>query len=346
MDRPRVHLKGGGDGLALRYLRLLLAPAQARGCDTEELLRRCHLTPAQLDNPSHVVTLVQFARALRGMQRALRDEMMGLATRPVRVGTFLLVARQMLRCANLGEAMRLGCSLYRLVLDDFAPRLRVEGDTATLEIVDLTPPDRYRATGHLVLLYGAIGLMSWMVQRPIALREVTLPVSYPDLAPADTLFEAPLRRGTPSRIAFDARWLEARLVADMQGLKIFILHWPLRRVAPYSEDVPLALQVRRCLRRWDIAQLPGLNALAATMGQTAKVLRRRLHEEGQSYRAIVDSLRRDTAMRLLNQPQLSVAEVGYRLGFSEPSAFHRAFKRATGMTPLAYRRLRTGPALS
>ena len=48
----------------------------------------------------------------------------------------------------------------------------------------------------------------------------------------------------------------------------------------------------------------------------------------------------DTAMRLLNQPQLSVAEVGYRLGFSEPSAFHRAFKRVTGLTPQDYRRQR------
>lgn len=343
---PGPSAAAASDGLALRYLRLLLEPAQARGCDTEELLRRCHLTPAQLADPLHVVTLVQFARALRGMQHALRDEMMALGKRPVRPGTFLLVAQQMLRCANLGEAMRLGCSLYRLLIDDFAPRLRVDGNTATLEIVDLTPPDAYRATGHLVLLYGAIGLMSWMVQRPIALREVALPASYPDFAPADTLFEAPMRQGGPSRIVFDARWLDARLIADMQGLKTFILHWPLRRLAPYREDVPLALQVRRCLRRWDIAQLPGLTALAATMGQTAKVMRSRLHEEGQSYRAIVDTLRRDTAMRLLNHPQLSVAEVGYRLGFSEPSAFHRAFKRATGMTPLDYRRQRAVAAFS
>ncbi|MFS2098823.1 AraC family transcriptional regulator ligand-binding domain-containing protein [Variovorax sp. Varisp85] len=328
------------DGVALRYLRLLLAPAQARGCDTEELLRRCHLTSTQLADPLHVVTLVQFARALRGLQRSLRDEMMALGKHPVRPGTFLLVAQQMLRCANLGEAMRLGCSLYRLLIDDFAPRLRVDDNTATLEIVDLTPPDTYRATGHLVLLYGAIGLMSWMVQRPIALREVSLPASHPDFAPADSLFEAPVHHTGKSRIVFDARWLDARLIADMRGLKIFFLHWPLRRLAPYQEDVPLALQVRRCLRRWDIAQLPSLTALAATMGQTAKVLRSRLHEEGQSYRAIVDALRRDTAMRLLNHPQLSVAQVGYRLGFSEPSAFHRAFKRATGLTPLDYRRQR------
>lgn len=329
-----------GDGLALRYLRLLLEPAHARGLDTEELLRRCRLTPAQLADPSHVVTLVQFASALRGMQHALRDEMMALGTRPVRPGTFLLVAQQMLRCASLGEALRLGCSLYRLLLEDFVPRLRVEGDTASLEIVDLTLPDTYRATGHLVLLYAAIGLMSWMVQQSIVLREVALPASYPDAAPADSLFEAPLRRGGPSRIVFEARWLDARVVPDMRGLRTFILHWPLRRLAPYREDMPLALQVRRCLKRWDIAQLPALPTLAGTMGLTAKIMRRRLHEEGQSYRTIIDTLRRDAAMRLLGQSELSVAEVGYRLGFSDPSAFYRAFKRATGMTALDYRRQR------
>ena len=333
-----------GDGLALRYLRLLLEPAQAKGCDTEELLRRCHLTPSQLADPSHVVTLIQFASALRGMQHAMRDEMMALDARPVRHGTFLLVAQQMLRCASLGEALRLGCSLYRLLLEDFVPRLRVQGHLASLEIVDLTPPGTYRATGHLVILYAAIGLMSWMVQQPIVLREVALPASYPDLAPADTLFEAPLRRDGPSRIVFEARWLQARVVPDMRGLKTFLLHWPLRRVAPYRENVPLALQVRRCLRRWDMAQLPALGTLAGTMGLTAKVMRSRLHEEGQSYRIIIDTLRRDTAMRLLGQSELSVAEIGYRVGFSDPSAFYRAFKRATGMTALDYRRQRAAAA--
>jgi AraC-like DNA-binding protein len=326
------------EGLALCYLRLLLQPAQARGLDTEALLRRCHLTPAQLADPVHVVTLTQFARALRYLQRALRDEMMALTTRPIRPGSFSLVAHQMLRSANLGEALRLGCSFYRLLLDEFWPRLRIDGALARIEIVDRTPPDTFRSTAHLVLLYGAIGLMSWMVQRPVAVRDVTLPSSYPAFAPADVLFAAPVRQGDVSGFEFDARWLDARVVADVRGLKTFLFHWPMRRMAPYKEDVPLALQVRRCLRHWDIAQLPSLPDLADAMGQTAKALRRRLREEGQSYRSIVDALRRDTAMRLLDQPNLSVTEVGYRLGFSEPSAFHRAFKRVTGLTPQEYRR--------
>jgi AraC-like DNA-binding protein len=70
----------------------------------------------------------------------------------------------------------------------------------------------------------------------------------------------------------------------------------------------------------------------------ARTLQRRLAVEGVSFKELVDLARRDVSERLLADRSLSVAEVGYLLGFSEPSAFHRAFKRWRGVTPLEYRR--------
>jgi AraC-like DNA-binding protein len=83
---------------------------------------------------------------------------------------------------------------------------------------------------------------------------------------------------------------------------------------------------------------PTASRLARALGLSERTLSRRLDAEGTSFRAILDGLRRQTATALLRDPALGIAEVAFVLGYSEPTAFHRSFKRWTGMTPLSYRR--------
>ncbi|MEV4443287.1 helix-turn-helix domain-containing protein, partial [Streptomyces sp. NPDC049577] len=64
---------------------------------------------------------------------------------------------------------------------------------------------------------------------------------------------------------------------------------------------------------------------------------RRLRQEGTSYRLLKDQARRDAALSSLAQGAEPIAELAARLGFSEDTAFHRAFRRWTGSTPGAYR---------
>lgn len=67
-------------------------------------------------------------------------------------------------------------------------------------------------------------------------------------------------------------------------------------------------------------------------------LQRRLSDDGVTFDAVLDAVRRDLALRYLADPKIAVAEVAYLLGYSEPSPFHRAFKRWTGKTPTEARR--------
>jgi len=106
--------------------------------------------------------------------------------------------------------------------------------------------------------------------------------------------------------------------------------------------LPLTDQVRRALRgalRSDDAQL---EAVAKRLGMTGRSLQRRLRDEGTVFQTLRDELRKDLADRYLGQG-MSFAEISFLLGFSEPSAFFRAFKRWTGLTPFE-RRLELGGA--
>jgi AraC-like DNA-binding protein len=66
-------------------------------------------------------------------------------------------------------------------------------------------------------------------------------------------------------------------------------------------------------------------------------LQRRLAEAKISFQQLVDDTRREAADTYLNNQTLSIGEVAYLLGYSEPAAFHRAFKRWQGITPQAFR---------
>jgi AraC-like DNA-binding protein len=99
-----------------------------------------------------------------------------------------------------------------------------------------------------------------------------------------------------------------------------------------------ALKVRRALERRVGGGDTRVGAIARELAVSARSLQRRLAAEGSSYGELLDDVRREAAERYLHGSRLAAAEVGYLLGFAEPAAFHRAFRRWTGLTPQAFRR--------
>jgi AraC-like DNA-binding protein len=81
-----------------------------------------------------------------------------------------------------------------------------------------------------------------------------------------------------------------------------------------------------------------LEVLAARLGMSARTLQRKLRALGTSHQELLDEMRKALAVRYLAEPDVAVCEVAYLLGFSESSAFHRAFKRWTGTTPSEFRK--------
>lgn len=84
--------------------------------------------------------------------------------------------------------------------------------------------------------------------------------------------------------------------------------------------------------------LPGMDAVASELGMSPRTLRRRLAEEGLTFEGVRDAVLSTIARDRLRDARLSLEEVAYIVGFSEVSAFRRAFRRWTGTTPGRYRR--------
>jgi len=99
----------------------------------------------------------------------------------------------------------------------------------------------------------------------------------------------------------------------------------------------VTLEVRRLLAKPIPGEEISIRAVARRLAMTPRTLQRRLAQEGTSYEVLRDITVKDAAETFLADPALSISEVAYLLGYSEPGAFHRAFKRWHALTPLAFR---------
>ena len=91
--------------------------------------------------------------------------------------------------------------------------------------------------------------------------------------------------------------------------------------------------VRQHLRGELRGGVPRAPTTAAALGMSERTLTRRLAAEHTSYPRLLDEVRCELALGWLRRPEVGLAEISFLLGFSEPSAFHRAFRRWTGRTP-------------
>lgn len=97
-------------------------------------------------------------------------------------------------------------------------------------------------------------------------------------------------------------------------------------------------EVRRLIAEGLRGEAPALEDIARELGTSARTLRRRLADEGTTFHDLLDRTRFALAREHLTRGRLSLAEIAFFTGFSEASAFHRAFRRWSGSTPQAFAR--------
>ena len=314
------------------------------GVEREEervaLLRRAGIAPALLESDLARVTQQQYARMMVTLVRHRRDELCGLGSAPVPLGTFASVCRLLVGYDRLGDAVRAGLRFYHPLLPDFVPRLQVSAGTAYLRLSMRGPVRRpsedYAARMFIFLSYG---VMCWLAARRIPVSEVVyLEGDMARRSDASRLFQAPIRLAQGEcGIQFDARWLDLPVVQNAQSQTEFLQQVPGPLLVKYRDQASLTERIRRMLRRYLAEEMPSLEQISDMLATTPQTLRRRLQREGQGYQLIKDALRRDVAVDYLTQSDLPLPEIAARVGFAEASTFHRAFKGWTGLTPGAYR---------
>lgn len=332
--------------IAIQHVEQILLGARARGADTDALLRRAGISPALLESPLSRVTQAQYAALILTLRRALRDELWGLCRRPLPLGSYALGCRLLIGAGTLGEALRTGLRYYRLLLDDFVPRLQVQGSVARVSVVSRGSPCPAQDYAERVFSFQSYGLACWLVAKRVPLLSVDYARSACEHGRETAfVYQATVRDHQPGTgWRFASRWLELPVVQNLQSLDEFLRSAPHSLLVKYRDHSSMTERIRRILRRHLAEEPPSLEDIGRQLAMTPQTLRRRLHDEGRSFRGLKEDLRRDAAIEYLARPNLTLPEIAARLGFSEASTFHRAFKHWTGVAPGEYRqtRLRAG----
>jgi AraC-like DNA-binding protein len=325
--------------ISIYFVQSALDPVITRGLDAAPLLAAAGISPALLQLPQSRVTAQNFSALWLGVARVLDDELFGQDSRRMKVGSFAMLCHMLVHCDTLDSALVRMARFFNLILDDFHCSVENDGRRAGFVIREEAGRPAPRVIGHETLLMLQHGVACWLIGRriPVLAAEFAYPEPSRSAEYARMYSQELHFNRDATRLMFDPSFLSLPVIQDERTVKEFVRAAPANIVLKYKNTNSLASQIRRRLRAAARSDWPDFVTFAASLNMTSSTLRRRLEDEGQSFQAIKDDLRRDMAIDYLCHTSKNVTEIAVELGFAEASAFHRAFKKWAGASPGEYR---------
>lgn len=326
--------------IAICFVAAALQSVQGRNLNADELLAKVGLSASLLQVPQARVSAKHYGALWRAIAAALDDEFFGQDSRRMKVGSFAMLCHSVLSCKTLAQALDRSLRFYALILDDISGSAERDAEEARIVLHERAARVPRRVFAHELLLMLLYGVSCWLVGRRIPILRTEFSYAEPaHSAEYRLMYCADLRFNRPNTLlAFEASYLDLPVVQNERSAKEFLRSAPESILLKYKNGSSLTARVRRRLRQFLPGTVPDFEELAQEMRMTPATMRRRLHEEGESYQSIKDQLRRDLAISYLSHSRRSVMDIAVELGFSERSAFHRAFRKWTGASPGEFRR--------
>jgi len=332
----------------IAFTKALLAQARAYDRDVQGILQaaRFPFDPLRQDAQTAFVSREQYSRLCLELFRELGDESGGVMPDvQTPLGTTRLIALSMINSSTLAAAMRRGIEFNAVCRVRHGSEivngliLNEECKEATLTYLSADDPSDAQ---HSVLCNLAIWMRfcGWLIGQHIDVTSAACAGPRPAfMAGIRHFFPCPVAYDQPvNAVTFSARHLESELVRSEADLLGFLKLAPYYLVIePLASTQSVTHRIREILGDDFQVEMPSFEELTDLLNMSARTLRRRLEKEGTSYQRIKDNARRDVAISMLSRDGMTVSEVAEQIGFSDPSAFHRSFKKWTGQSPGSYR---------
>jgi AraC-like DNA-binding protein len=323
------------------------------GVGADALLDGLELTLDGLREPSTRVPLAELSRLVQ-RARALTAEP-GLAFylgMQMRLSCHGFLGFAAMTASSVREALDLAEQFSATRTSAFRLSSYEEGATASLVLEERAPLGDLREFAVVALLLGIGHIADVITGRTLAgVAEMAFeepPYAQPCLARLGQVLPAgggTVRFGQPSnRLVFDASILDLPLVsADPVAMQLARAQCE-RELAALAEAGTFVGRVRTALARGGVGAPPdsgtafrSLEEVARSLHVSTRTLKRKLAAQGTAFSLLLDEARHQRALLLLDDPDLALADVAARLGYSDTANFARAFKRWTGTPPAAFR---------
>lgn len=320
------------------YASLLVDVVARWDISPEQLLEGSGISPDQLlDLLWHLDEHI-FARLLKRAIMLTGEPGLGFHLgMQMKVSCHGLIGFTAMIAPNVREALEIAQQFVRIQSSTLTLRLEVEGDTACYYFEHLPREQAFGAVIPVFLLLG-FAMMGEAVTGKYLTGAADVQFARPKyfdrfehLLPGHINFNQP-----HTRMIFPASYLDLPLImADPSTARIAREECK-RKLNQLLGSSQISHLVRDLI--YDEALgFSGMSDVAAKLYMSERTLQRQLDAEGQSFRAIVDSLRQQKAHVLLKRRELTLEFIAEKLGYTDVNSFTRAFKRWTGMAPSKYR---------
>lgn len=329
------------NSVSVKLVQAILEAADRCGLDSNTLLAALKLTPRCLEDVDGRISHERFCALWQAIAQRSPNSCIGLqlaaAARPK---TWDVLGYAMHSSANLGEAFERLLRYSRLrhtgVKFTFEVQTEVARITMALPSTPLPPND---AMGEWV---GANFVLLSRQLTGLDLVPLQMGFQHPqptDLTAYHHLFRCPLGFDQPvNEMRLDAALIQHPLAQSDPGLSSILDRHAAELLARLPQSESLLDSVYRLISQGLRGGDPSLAAIAQQLGYAPRTLQRKLQETGTSYHTLLDDMRRELSIYYLREDHIAVSEVAFLLGFSETSAFHRAFRRWMGVAPGEFRR--------
>jgi AraC-like DNA-binding protein len=321
------------------YLRLVAT----LGGSPERVLAAAGVTTADLADPERPIDIETVMRIADAAAGEVGDECLGLhAGRLVDLGVLGMLTYAVLNAPTVGTALR---NFERYARSHFrGPRiaLTIDGDEARLallvDVPDGVPRRQHAETAAVVglaIMRRLTGNSDWHPRRVLFAHDPPR-----DVSEHDRILGAPSQFRQPVHMAlvFDAADLGRPVPeADRRLLPIIERHLD-ELLARSDPDSTWVDEVRTAIASSICDGRPKIGTIARRFGLSTRTFQRRLDEHRVVFKDLVEGVRRDLSLRYVGDGRTPLTDVAFLVGYSELSAFGRAFRRWTGSSPLTMRR--------
>ena len=331
----------GRASLSVRAVQPLLLYLAARGHDSAAFLKAQGVDPMMFRSPDARLPHATAAPLWPAAARLTNDPDLGLhVAEGVPPGNYGVLGYVVRTSESLGIGMQRLAQYTRFLHDIAEIKLSVQRDRAVLSHSIPVPGGLPRPISEYIVA-------TWLLtfRQATGVKWTPLQVRFPHAAPDDTSEHQRIFGCTPefeyhrNELAFARNLLNIPMAKADAALQQILE----AQVVTLIEKLPKGEATTDAVRRLLATELgegqATLEQIAPRLHMSPRTLHRRLEDEGTSFRQVLTEVRRELAARHLSERRLAIGEIAFLLGFSEPSAFHRAFKRWTGHAPLAYREL-------
>lgn len=314
---------------------MIIRGAKRLNYDTAALLQAAGLPEVSRERlPPEKAT-----QLIRSVWQVMDDEFMGFTQQRCKQGVFAIMARQAIQCQTLREALIQGSYFYQTVRNDIGLTFSENEDEAVMTFTvkdESLDPDHFIVEFFLLIWHR---FSIWLVGQKVPLKYANFKYPSPGhvkeyslLLPCHCRFNQ-----DENSIVFERSALSLPIKQKERELREFLKNSPADLLSKPMFHSTFTTQVMNYIGESRIESMPLIEQVASYFNMSSRNLRRRLKEENSSYQAIKDTLRKNHAIKLLNNKDLAINQVAREVGFNEPAGFTRAFKQWTGQTPKHYR---------